>query len=90
MTYKITCVNIKLININYINIGGDSMNKSLMELVIENNLTQEELAHRMNVTQGAISQWINGISTPRLYNLNKLAQILSCSISDIVNCFKKS
>jgi transcriptional regulator with XRE-family HTH domain len=35
------------------------------EIMIENNLSQERLAKLLNVSQKAVSNWINDIDTPK-------------------------
>ena len=47
-------------------------------------LTQKELAQRIGVTQGAVTQWEIGISRPSLTTLCKLADVFGCSVDDIV------
>lgn len=47
------------------------------------NMSQKELADKLGVTQGAISQWENGITSPRIEKLIELAKLLGCSIDDL-------
>ena len=49
-----------------------------------NNMTQSELAERINVTQGVISMWEIGLCNPGLDNVMKLAQTLHCSIDELL------
>ena len=44
-------------------------------------LSQENIAHEMNVSQQAIAKWENGDSMPRADKLPELARILQCEIS---------
>jgi Predicted transcriptional regulators len=46
-------------------------------------MSQKELAGKIGVTQGAISQWEKGISSPKSDKLPILAQTLKCSIDDL-------
>ena len=46
-------------------------------------MTQKELAHKLGVTQGAVSQWEKGIANPKVDKLPLLARILGCSIDDL-------
>ena len=48
------------------------------------NLSQTELAEKLAVTQGAISQWETGESLPRAELLPKLAKILGCSVDELL------
>ena len=47
------------------------------------NISQEEIAKRLNVTQGAISQWEKGITRPTADKLPELAKILGCTIDEL-------
>ena len=47
-------------------------------------ITQNELAIKLGVTQGAVSQWEKGLSNPNIEYLPKLAQILECSVDDLL------
>jgi transcriptional regulator with XRE-family HTH domain len=47
-------------------------------------LSQVELAKRMKVTQGVISQWENGYGKPCLENLIELSNILGCSLDELL------
>ena len=47
-------------------------------------ITQAELADSLCVTQGAISQWETGRSFPRAELLPKLADILGCTVDELL------
>ena len=47
------------------------------------DMTQCELAARLNVTQTAVAMWENGRGTPRADKLPELAKILGCRIDDL-------
>lgn len=67
--------------------GGDRMGKlakNLERLRAERQLTQEELAKRVGVSQPAIAQYEAGTSTPRLYVTIKLATALSTTVEDLI------
>ena len=49
-----------------------------------NNLTQLELAERLNYSDKAISKWESGASLPDLYTLTQIASIYGISINDLV------
>ena len=61
----------------------DSGNK-LYELRKKHNLTQEELAYKLKISDKAISKWENGTSKPSISNLKKLAEIYDMSIDKIL------
>ncbi len=50
---------------------------------IRAGLSQSELAKKLKVTQGAVSQWENCGALPRSDKLPELAKILACSIDDL-------
>ena len=52
-------------------------------------LTQGELAAELGVTQGAVSQWENGIAFPSLRILVKLAAVLHCTVDEILRGAKQ-
>lgn len=46
-------------------------------------VTQGELAEKLGVTQGAVSQWENGDTKPSVELLPKLASVLGCTIDEL-------
>lgn len=57
------------------------------ELRKKRNFTQEELAEKLDVKQNTISNWENGVSKPDVEMCVKIAKILKCSVSTVVDCF---
>lgn len=57
----------------------------IKELRIRAKISQKELAEKMNVTQGAVSQWETNRTMPDMESLPILAEILSVPVSDILN-----
>lgn len=51
----------------------------------EKNLTQKDLAEKLFVTDKAVSKWEQGLSLPDISILQPLADILSVSVSEILN-----
>lgn len=51
-------------------------------------ITQSELAKMLGVTQGAVSQWENGTTRPDIKLLPKLAQILKCTVDELLGIEK--
>lgn len=47
-------------------------------------MSQGELARRMGVTQGAVSQWENGSTNPEITKLTQLAQILQTTVDELL------
>lgn len=48
------------------------------------NFTQEDLAAQLNCKQTSISKYEKGIAMPKTEQLPKLAEILHCSIEELV------
>ena len=51
---------------------------------IAKGLTQEELARELNVTQAAVTQWELGLTKPKIPLLIKLANVLACTVDDLL------
>lgn len=47
-------------------------------------LRQCDLAERMGVKQASVSAWESGLAMPSAANLLKLADILNCSVDEIL------
>ena len=60
----------------------------MKELLNAANVTQVELAKRLNVTQSLISQWVRGICEPKIEQLPTIAEILGVSVEKVIDCFK--
>ena len=49
----------------------------------EKNITQSELAERLNMSDRAISKWENGVCLPDANNMSELCKILGITINDL-------
>lgn len=49
------------------------------------NLTQSELAHKLHITDKAVSKWERGLSFPDISILIPLAEILNISLYDLLS-----
>ena len=47
------------------------------------NMTQEELAEKLNVNRSTVAMWETGAAMPRADKLPELAKIFDCEISDL-------
>lgn len=47
--------------------------------LISTGLTQSELAAKLDVSQPAVNQWVNGTKQPKLSTIRQLAELLKCS-----------
>lgn len=53
------------------------------------NLTQKEIARKLNVKRTAVSMWETGDALPRADKLPQLAEILGCRIDDLFETEKR-
>ena len=56
----------------------------------EKGWTQMELAHKLNITDKAVSKWERGIGFPDLKMIEPLAQVLDISINEIMHAEKQT
>lgn len=63
----------------------EKIGKFISELRKENNMTQEQLAEKMGVTDKSISRWENGKTMPDISLLGLLADNLNTTIQEILN-----
>lgn len=68
-------------------------NKTLGEIINflrkEKNMTQNDLAEKMNVTDKAVSKWERNLSCPDVNPIPKLAEILGVSVEELLNAQTK-
>jgi DNA-binding XRE family transcriptional regulator len=55
----------------------------LRRIMARRRVTQSDLAGQLGVTQGMISQYINGYSSPSFRVVNRMANILDCSVDEL-------
>ena len=55
----------------------------------ENQITQAELAKRLNVTDKAVSRWERGLGYPDINTLEPLADALGVSLTELMQCSKR-
>ena len=69
------------------------VNKTLGEMISslrkEKNMTQNDLAEKMNVTDKAVSKWERNLSCPDVNSIPKLAEILGVSVEELLNAQTK-
>lgn len=56
----------------------------IKEIRIKKGITQSELAEKLRITQGAVSQWEQGLSTPKADKLIEVATVLGCSVDELL------
>ena len=68
-------------------------NKTLGQMICslrkEKNMTQNDLAEKMNVTDKAVSKWERNLSCPDVNSIPKLAEILGVSVNELLNAQTK-
>ena len=47
-------------------------------------LTQTDLADRLDVAQAAVSKWIRGVAFPRIGKIDEMCTLFHCSRSDLI------
>ncbi len=57
-----------------------NLNEFIRILRVQNNLTQRDLANKLNTTNSTICDWEKGRCEPSIYDLIKLADIFNCSV----------
>ena len=61
------------------------MTERMKDIRIEREISQEELAERVNVSRQTISKWENGLVCPSADNLNQLAKALDVPVDMLLN-----
>lgn len=61
-----------------------SISKKIEELRTEANMTQEELANKLNISPQAVSNWERGENLPDIQNLKLLSKHFSVSVDELV------
>ena len=64
--------------------------ENLSRLLERNNITQIELAKRMQVAASTVSSWCSGEKMPRMDKVEMLAKYFGCLISDLIEEEKNS
>lgn len=63
----------------------EKIGKFIANLRKEKNMTQQELAEKINVTDRAISHWENGRRLPDISLLKELGDVFNVTIDEIIN-----
>lgn len=56
----------------------------LKDLRVKNNMTQEYVAEKLNITRQAVSKWEAGQSSPSMANLISLAKLYDISVEELL------
>ena len=60
----------------------------LREFREKKNITQAQIADRLGITQGAVSQWESGVTNPSISMISGLAEILDCTVDELLGIAK--
>lgn len=61
---------------------NQSFKTRLRKIMSRNQITQEELAERLNLSRRTISRYINGETIPNALMLKKMSTALNCSLDE--------
>lgn len=67
-----------------------TLGQKIAELRKEKNMTQLELANKLNITDKAVSKWERDISCPDINTFPKLAEILGVSVDELLQASTSS
>ena len=56
----------------------------ITELRMSKNMTQNDLAEKLNVSRTTVTMWELGKSAPNIQTLKKIAEILNCTVDDLL------
>ncbi len=62
-----------------------TIGEKIKKMRIEQNLTQKELASKLNVTFQTVSKWENDINVPDIYTLKNIAKVLNINIEYLID-----
>jgi transcriptional regulator with XRE-family HTH domain len=66
-------------------VNRETLGVNLSKMRETRRLTQDQLAERAYVSKKSISNWERGVSTPGWGNIERLASVLKCDISDLLD-----
>lgn len=61
-----------------------TLSKNIKRYLNEYDMTQAELARRLDVSGQAITNWVNGTGEPRMSKIDKMCEIFHCKRSDLL------
>ena len=68
-----------------LNMNQEKIGKFIAECRKENNLTQEQLAEKLNITAKAISKWETGNGLPDVSIMQELCDVLKITLNELFN-----
>lgn len=58
--------------------------ENIEKMLAERGMTQKELAVELEVSDAAVSHWVNGEMLPKVDRLINMADLFGCAIEDIL------
>ncbi len=62
-----------------------NLSENLKKIRKENNLSQEQLAEKLNVSRQSVSKWESGQAYPEMDKVLQICQLFSVSVDDLLN-----
>ena len=62
------------------------LGKRISELRKKNNMSQQDLADKLNVSNKTISKWECGNGLPDVIALNTMASVFGITLDELINC----
>ena len=63
----------------------DEFSNRLQRKMLTLHITQDELSVRTGISKVSLSRYMNGKASPSAYNLQRIADALYCSVSELMN-----
>lgn len=73
------------LNAGGVNLDNKKTGDFILTLRKAKNMTQKELAEKLNITDKAVSKWERGIGYPDITIVSKLANILDVTVNELLN-----
>ena len=64
--------------------NSQSLNERIRELRKKSGYSQQQMARKLHLTQGAISQWENGLTVPAADQLSALADVFEITVDELL------
>lgn len=61
-----------------------AIGRNIYVQLLKHDMTQRDLATRINVTEVTMSHWINGLRQPTAYGLYRIAKVFGVSMEDLM------
>lgn len=61
-----------------------SVGSNIKQLRLKKDMTQQELADRLGLTQNNVTRWESDGATPNVIMAKQIANILGCTIEDLL------